>query len=378
MTRFVMAQRARAGFALPVVLLAMFLLVGALASGFAMLSGERAADDAALQAQGATAIAETGLQQALVNRTGLGLSAVPGATPDSARLTVSGGYADIVTTRLREATETVPGIYYIRVRGVRTATGVANAGDAVATAATFATYKPITMEVKASMTGINGIKKTGSSGLISGHDQCGEKSSLPAVAVPADPGITGSGQWENSLEGSKKADTLAADPEGVADLVGVDWDAIVNDNALNADYDLPASGAGFPDNSWFTANPNAWPTIIVRNGPDPTTDFPLPNFGRGLLVVFGDLNLNGNHAGWNGIILVGGRLRSNGQNEINGATITGLNVKLGFAVEDNEVNELQGTKQFKYHSCNVANALNGGAGGLRAYQNSWANSFPTY
>lgn len=376
-TRFV-GRQARAGFALPVVLLAMFLLVGALASGFAMLSGERAADDAALQAQGATAIAEMGLQQGLANRTGLGLVAIPTATPDSARLTVSGGYADIITTRLRDASETVPGIYYIRVRGVRTATGVQGGGNAVATAATFASYKPITMEVKASMTGINGIKKAGSSGLISGNDQCGQKASLPAVAVPREPGITGSGQWQSSLEGSKKADTLAATPEGVADLIGVDWDAIVNDNAITADFDLPASGAGFPDGTWFANNPNAWPTIIIRNGPDPTTDFPLPNFGRGLLIVFGDLNLNGNHAGWNGLILIGGRLRSNGQNEVNGATISGLNVKLGYEVEDNEVNELQGTKQFKYHSCNVAKALNGGLGGLKVYNGAWANSFPTY
>ncbi len=373
------SHSARAGFALPVVILAMFILVGALASGFVMLSGERAADDATLQAQGAAALAETGLQQGLSNRMGLGLAALPGAAPDSARLTLAGGYADIVTTRLREPTDAVPGVYYIRVRGVRTATGVSGAGDAVATSATFATFKTVTMTVQASMTGINGIKKAGSSGLISGHDQCGEKASLPGVAVPLDPGIDGSGKWEESLDGSQKIDTIGATKEEAAESVGIDWDAIVNGDAIIPDFDVPAAGTGFPTTQYFDDNPNAWPTTIVRNGPDPTTEFALPNFGRGLLIIFGDLNLNGNHAGWNGIILVGGRLRSNGQNEVNGATITGLNVKLGFDVDDNEVNELQGTKQFKYHSCNVASALNGGGvGGLRPYQNSWANSFPTY
>lgn len=372
--------RNRAGFALPVVILAMFLLVGALASGFAMLRGERAADDGTLQSQAASALAETGLQQGLTNRVGLGLSAEPGATPDSVRLTLTGGYVDIVTTRLRAAVEGgAPGVYYVRTRGVRTMSGIANAGDAVATASAFANYSIITLTVKSSMTGINGIKKAGSSGLISGHDQCGQKSSLPGVAVPADPGITGSGQWEQSLEGSEKADTIGATPEELADSVGIDWDAIVNGDALTADFDLPASGVGFPDATWFTNNSSSWPVIIVRNGPDPTTSFALPNFGRGLLVVFGDLNMNGNTAGWDGIILIGGRLTSNGSNEVNGATVTGLNVQLGFTVENNDVNELQGTKQYKYHSCHVQSALtNGGGGTLRPIQSTWANNFPTF
>lgn len=372
--------RARAGFALPVVILAMFLLVGALASGFAMLRGERAADDATLQAQGAAALAETGLQQALNNRTALGLVATPGALPDTARLTLSGGYVDIITTRLRAPVDGgAPGIYFIRALGVRTATGVSGAGDAIAAASAFATFSTIKLTVKSSMTGINGIKKAGSSGLISGHDQCGQNASLPGVAVPADPGITGSGQWEESLEGSQKADTIGATPEDVADSVGIDWDAIVNHDAITPNFDLPPSGLGFPDATWYTDNPLDWPVIIVRNGPDPTTSFALPNFGRGTLIVFGDLNMNGNTAGWDGLILVGGRLTSNGANEVNGATITGLNVQLGYTVESNAVSELQGTKQYKYHSCNVANALNSSGGGvLRPYQNSWANNYPTY
>ncbi|MFM8566949.1 MAG: hypothetical protein ACKOCV_04620, partial [Gemmatimonadota bacterium] len=98
-------MRPRRAFALPTVILVMLILVGALASGFGMLSSERGADDAAIQSQAAAALAETGLQQGLRNRPGLGLSAVPGAS-DSVRLTLTGGYADIVTTRLRAASGT--------------------------------------------------------------------------------------------------------------------------------------------------------------------------------------------------------------------------------------------------------------------------------
>lgn len=368
------------GFALPVVLMALFILTGALASGFAMLRGERAADDATLQADAAAALAETGLQQAFNNRAGLGLSSLPGATPDSARLTLTGGYVDIITTRLRAPVgETVPGLYFVRTRGVRTSTGVAGAGNAVATASAFATYQTITMTVQSAMTGINGINKAGGSGLISGFDVCGRKPALPAVAVPTDPGMTGSGPYLNTLQGSTKISQIGATKSAAANAVPIDWDAIVNGNAIAAQYDLPASGAGFPTATWWAANPLAWPTIIVRNGPDPTTEFVLPTKGRGLLIVFGDLNLNGNAAGWEGLVLVGGRLRSNGANEVQGGTITGLNVKLGYNVEDNDVNELNGTKEYKYNSCHIANALNGSGGGsLRPYQSTFANSFPTY
>jgi hypothetical protein len=373
--------RSRSGFALPVVILAMFLLVGALAAGFAMLRSERASDDGTLQAQAAAALAETGLQQGLTNRVGMGLSSIPGATPDSARLQLAGGYVDVVTTRLRAPVEGgAPGIYYVRTRGVRTATGVSGIGDAVASASAFATYNTITMTVKASMTGINGINKSGSSGLISGRDFCTPaKASLPGVAVPKTPGLTGSGKYLESIDGSQKVDTLAATPVEAADEVPIDWDAIVNHNAISATHEVGNDGTGFPSTTWFTANPTSWPVIIVRNGPANPTNFQLPNQGRGMLIIFGNLSLTGNTAGGDGVLLVGGKISSNCANEINGAVISGLNVKLGYTVENNVVDELSGTKQFKYNSCAVSNALQAtGGAGLRAVQSTWSNNFPTY
>ena len=49
----------RNGFALPMVIVVMFALVSALAGGFALLSTERASDDATVQGQTAAALAET-------------------------------------------------------------------------------------------------------------------------------------------------------------------------------------------------------------------------------------------------------------------------------------------------------------------------------
>jgi hypothetical protein len=373
-------KQLRAGFALPMVILVMFILVGALASGFAMISSESAADDAAIQQQAATALAETGLQQGLRNRPGLGLPTVPPAGVESTRVALTGGYADIVTTRLRAPVgTTVPALYLVRARGVRTFSGVAGGGNAVAMSTAFATFQQMTMTVQSAMTGINGINKTGAAGAISGVDQCpvglgGTGNTLAAVAVPDDPGYNGS---TAPLVGTPQVQSLGATPELASTTVPFDWADIVSGSAITPNFTSDFAGNGFPSTGWFSSNPTSWPTVIVNNGPSPNNEFVLSSFGRGLLIVYGDLRLNGNTAGWNGIIIVGGRLRSNGTNEVQGATITGLNVKLGYVVDDNDVNDLFGTKSYYYNSCNVNSALNA-LGALRVYQNTWANHYPTY
>lgn len=372
-------MRLRRAFALPIVILVMLVLVGALASGLRMLSSERGVDDAAIQSQAAAALAETGLQQGLRNRPGLGLSAVPGAS-DSVRLALSGGYADIVTTRLRAALgTTIAALYLVRSRGVVTATGVAGAGNAVAISTAFATFQTMRMTVQSALTGINGITKTGVAGDISGVDQCppasgGTGATVAAVAVPTSPGYSGS---LTPLTGTPKVLYLGPTAAAASTTVPFDWSDIVTGNAITPDYLSDYLGNGFPTTAWFTANPSSWPTIIVLNGPSPNREFTLSSFGRGLLMVFGDLRLNGDSAGWDGIIITGGKIRSNGSNQVSGATITGLNVKLGYAVTTTDVDELMGTKRYLYNSCNVGSALNS-LGALRVYQNSWANTFPSY
>ncbi|MFM9013084.1 MAG: hypothetical protein ACKORK_05720, partial [Gemmatimonadota bacterium] len=94
----------------------MFVLVGAIAAGFAMISSERSSDDSSMQAQSAAALAEMGLQQGLRNRIALydsvarrNLPAVPPAAGDSVRVHFAdaGGYADVVTRLMRPAVKVV-------------------------------------------------------------------------------------------------------------------------------------------------------------------------------------------------------------------------------------------------------------------------------
>lgn len=365
----------RRGFALPSVILVMFVLVGALAAGFTMMSGERAADDAQTQAQAALALAETGLGQGLRNRAGLGLANMPPAAGDSVRLTLSGGYADIITTQLRAPTSTLPGLYLIRARGTRTTTGVSGGGNASQTVTQIATFQRLSMTVQGAMVGINGVHKNGASGDISGADHgCSPAApTVPGAYVPTSPGVTGN---TSSISGSPAIGYGGANAAAMAASTPIDWDGIVNRGAIPATFELTSPfTTGFPSAAWWTANPNNWPTIIVKNGPNPSTTWQLPRAGRGLLIVFGNLDLNGNTAGWDGVILVGGYLTSNGSNQVAGSTVTGLNVKLGYTVPNSDI--LNGTKDFFYSSCSVANALSG-AGSMREYRNTWTNSFPAY
>lgn len=368
-------RRLSRGFALPMVILVMFILVGAIAAGFAMLSNERGADDAVIQSQMAVALAETGLQQGLRNRVGLGLPGIPPVGVESIRVSLTGGYADVVTTSLRQAqANAAPGLYHVRARGVRTSTGVFGAGNAVASASAFATYQSQAMTLQASMTSINGIDYQGNAGKISGIDQCNPGAPRrAAVAVPTTPGFRGkTGPLEGA--GSPPIAIIGPTVSAAAGAVPFNWAGIVDGSAITPDFRSTASGVGFPASRWFTDNPTTWPTIIVSNGPSPSTAFSLGAVGRGLLIVLGDLTLNGNSAGWNGVILVGGRLTSNGGNQIVGAVVTGLNAKLGYPVANNALN---GTKEFLFSSCHLSSAITS-LGALRVAPSTWANTFPTY
>jgi hypothetical protein len=77
------------------------------------------------------------------------------------------------------------------------------------------------------------------------------------------------------------------------------------------------------------------------------------------LIVTGSLTMSGAFA-WDGIILVGKRMKSNGNNNVYGAVATGLNVLLGqtvAGVDSVYPTDLgNGTKVFQYNSCNVLKA----------------------
>jgi len=378
-------RRRRHGMALPMVIIVLLVLGASFAGGVYLARGERAIDDAAKWNVVAQTYAETGLQRIIADRSALGLTGQPGAS-DSTRVTFSGGYYDVTTTRIRPSLgTTVPALYYMRSHAVITRTGIAGAPSAEYTVTQLATWKNGTMTVQSALTGYNGTDKAGNSGAISGVDSCpvssgGTGTTIAAVAVPAvaadgGPGYDGS---LGPLVGNPQVQTIGATPAAAAASSPIDWPSIYNGNAFTPTFTSDWQGNGFPSQTWFSNNPTAFPIIFVTNGPpNGGNEFVLSAFGRGMLIVQDDIRLNGNTAGWDGILLVGGRIRTNGSNRVSGATVAGLNTQLGVTPQANDVNDLNGTKAFLYNSCNVTQAASA-LGSLRVYKNTWANNFKTF
>jgi len=93
-----------------------------------------------------------------------------------------------------------------------------------------------------------------------------------------------------------------------------------------------------------------------------------------MLIVTGTLTLNGS-VGWRGVLLVGNDITSNGNNGVQGATVSGLNVKLGTYVPDPST--ANGTKEYNYNSCEVAKATTT-MGALVTLRNTWVDNWVEY
>jgi hypothetical protein len=241
------------------------------------------------------------------------------------------------------------------------------------------------MTVQSALTGYNGTEKSGAAGAISGADECpvssgGTGDTIAAVAVPSVASDGGAGYQGSTapLVGDPLVQDIGATPAAAAATSPIDWPAIYDGTAIAPTFTSDYQGNGFPSQAWFAANPTAFPVIFVQNGPpNAGNEFVLSDFGRGMLIVQDDIRLNGNTAGWDGILLVGGRIRTNGSNRVAGATVAGLNTQLGVTPLPSDINDLNGTKAFLYNSCNVSQAVSG-MGSLRVYKNTWTNNFKTY
>ncbi|MDQ8155575.1 MAG: hypothetical protein P3B98_13055, partial [Gemmatimonadota bacterium] len=263
--------RARRGMALPMVIVVLLVLGASFAGGVALARGERALDDAGKSSLLAQTYAETGLQRLTGDRAALGLTGQPGGS-DSTRVTFSGGYYDLITTRLRPGSgTTIPSLYYLRSHAVVTRTGVGGGPAAEYTVTSLATWLNGHMSVQSALTGYNGTNKAGAAGAISGVDQCpvasgGTGTTIAAVAVPTvasdgGPGYDGS---TAPLTGSPLVSYIGANPAAAAAASSIDWPAIYNGTAFTADFTSDWSGTGFPSSAWFAANPTSFPIIYVQ------------------------------------------------------------------------------------------------------------------
>lgn len=349
----------RRGMTLPLTILVIAILGVSVAITYARLSSERRITGDGQAQLDAFTVAQSGLSSYLA-----GVNGRP-APSDNATVAAPGGSAVVNLRMLRDTTITLlPAVYVITSRGTAT---VAKSYDtktppAERTVATYAVWTPASFDLNAALTTLTAVDKNGASGEMSGIDACGMMPSIPGVAAPTGgySGPTGpiDGNPDNTPVGLG-----TAGPGGTAkDQVAIDWAAITQgpiSPILPHDYLHPA---------WPTATEMlAWPVIRV-NG-----NFNLPTNGRGILVVTGNLTLNGSE-NWDGLILVGGTITSNGNNHTKGAVVAGLNVKLGQTVGESNLN---GNKTYEYDSCALTRAL-GHIGSLQRVRNGWIDTWPSY
>jgi hypothetical protein len=78
---------------------------------------------------------------------------------------------------------------------------------------------------------------------------------------------------------------------------------------------------------------------------------------------------------WDGVILIGGNVTSDGHQIIEGSMTTGLNVQLGLSVATADLGN--GNKTIRYNSCYVNSAVQH-LGRWVALSNAWTDNWPSW
>ena len=320
--------------------LAMALMTAAVIAAYSATSAETVANNAMRAQQRAQHLAETGLQQFLVRRGEPGFCSNcvsdPGAVDSEwTRVSLAGGYADVVAMRLRPGDFEYPPQFLVRSRGTDTSVRLSGAGRSIyatRVVAQYATFGTAMRRPMAAFTSLNGVTNTATRGPANGRDACGY-GDRTGLVLPSGAIYRGGGSSiVNGIDSSMSMDTVKS-------RVNVDWDGIINANALPADITIP--GGSWPS----FADPNYWPVIRIR------TNYSIPTSGRGTIIA--DSNLAINVGLWEGIVLVGGRLTNSGSGDIRGEVITGLNRLLPTGSSVTATDSLRNSMQVQYDICKL-------------------------
>jgi hypothetical protein len=359
-------------------LLALALMTAAVLAAYSSTSAEIVATNAVRAQDHAYQLAEAGLQQFLVRRGEA--SFCPSCTTDptvrdSEYTTVPlvGGYARVVATRVRpKLTDGTPALFFVRSTGIDTSVKLSGAGKGVYATRTlgqYATFGTPTVKPLSAWTSLSGITNAANGSLapINGNDACGKAAALAGAVVPRGGQYRGSGKLPIGTPPVDSSMTL----DSLKKRVGVDWNAIVNYNAIPADYTIPGT---FPPKTAFNDS-SFWPVIRIR------TNYTIPYDGRGLIIADSGLAFTSNSV-WDGIVLVGGVLVSTGNDTTFGVVVSGLNRILPNAVNPADGNWIDNdyvgnTKRFVYNSCKAARAVERLAVYF-AWPNTWLDDVPVW
>jgi len=358
------------GFVLPTTLLVMTLLTIMLTAAFTMVSAEYRTTDNSIARARAYALAQAGLQ------TYYSLTRdVSTKTYDSVRLSLTGGYVDVVARRMRDSTPNSDALWMVRASAA--ASDAYQSGQVAAQRTiTQLASNQIGFPVRAALFAANGLylhHPGGGSGAVSqptlnGTDQasCGTGTSITALVYPSGLLTSNSLPLTGHVNGATSA--LASGAAVVA-ASRIDWVSLTNGDVV-ADYTVPGSTPVWNANRIILVNGN-----YTLTGAQAGTTNP----GRGILIVTGNLTLS--DVVWYGTILVGGRLVAfNTRFEIWGNVYTGLNIALGQSVSAVGLDSLtrgNNNREIHWNWCQYTPAV-ASMTALVPLSNAWSNTWATY
>ena len=224
-------------------------------------------------------------------------------------------------------------------------------------------------KINSALTAVAGLHKNGVAGTVNGLDvssqvDCplGGMNNVAGLQVPngefemngADEELGGIGGVYPGFYGDPPVDE-SQDAEDLLEDTEIDWAGWLEGSVVAHDYVV--SEDGWPDFSEL--DEDEWPVIYVD---DEDFEVTASMSGRGTIIAAGNVTMNG-AVQWDGLIFVGDKFTSNGNQTVEGSVVTGLNLLLE-DVDEVEASDLgNGSWTYQYHSCNVLWALRGmGAG----------------
>jgi hypothetical protein len=294
------------------------------------------------------------------------LAETRGPLPDS--LEARYAFAPRITADLRATRLLAPGPFRRLYRLSATGTVVAGRDGAERSLGTLALLDGAPLHVPAALTALGGVEVEGGGVRLEGHgdpppDSACAGAGAAAVAGAAFP----AGGYEQPdggpLAASGVPDTLSVERDGTPLPLRDDWETLA---AGRAAYD-----ASLPADPWPTLPEVAdgtWGAVLVTL---PSYRVDAARSGHGALVATGDLVL-GEGFRWEGLLLVGGKLSTEGAATVRGAVVTGL---AGAADGGPAVAHLgPGEVDLRYDACAVARSGRF-AGTLLVVPGSWSEAF---
>ena len=331
------------GFALGLVVLLLFAIAVAGATGYQVVRSEFAQAQGASETGLAMAVAEGGLQWYLGTQRGL--------VQDTLTYSINGGTA-VVTTRKVATLSTEEDLYLVRSEGTYTDPRYPQI-PATRAVSQYAVYKKVPLNTLAPLITTSGRVRIRQSTVVNGNDhaysgQCdGSPASAVAGAVAANNVQVQSG---GTLVGSPTNLTLGSD---VVNQVGMAWE-VYSDPTFPVDYDDT-----WPNFSFLPSD--SFPVVRVSGNFSPNWT----RSGRGVLIITGELRVpTWGFWTWEGLVIAGS-IQNVGRYDyftVQGTLVGGLGTPMSNLDMDNG--------NLDYHSCYVAWA-GAALAHLSAMGNSW-------